>query len=98
MPAIFSRSWMGGRLFMRPDTKFAVLVVPSLPLPESQTVILSIFRFWIASTCSLTRVSSLSLINRRMASLASPPAADTTCPKPWACLVRISWIDRKSVV
>ena len=91
MPAMSNISFMGGMDFIRPETKPAVAVLPSLPSPPSQTVTLSILMFLTASTWMRISSSILSASIRRTALSALPPAAETICRRPSACLSRISW-------
>ncbi|MNE68438.1 hypothetical protein D3C80_1641010 [compost metagenome] len=77
---MLNKSFKGGTVFIIPETKFAVEELPfSLcPLPESQTVILSILIFLTASTCVFTSSGSFSNKSNWNALLGSPPAAATT--------------------
>lgn len=60
------------------DTKLAVELLPSSPLPESHTVILSILIFLTASTWVLTSSGNFSIRSNWNALVGSPPAALTT--------------------
>ena len=94
-PAILYISSSGGSDFNRPERKFAVEVLPSLPSPPSHTVTLSIFTPEMALTCSATIVSSLSAMSRRTAS-GAVPALLTRASIPSACLVSFSRTPRAS--
>ena len=97
MPAISNISFIGGMDFIIPDRKFAVAVFPSAPVfPPSQTVTLSILRFFIASTWIFVSSSSLSAIMSLIASFESPPADLTISAKPSACFVSIERIPSAS--
>jgi hypothetical protein len=63
MPACPASSCTAGSEPTRLERKSAV-EPPFSPRPESQTVILSIFRFWMAYTCSATISGSFSSIKR----------------------------------
>ena len=64
-------------------------VLPFAPLPPSQTVTLSIFKFEIAFTCSRTRLGSCSVISMFCAP-GAPAQVSMRSRKPEDFLVRIA--------